>query len=139
MFTDYLFIWTADSVGVQGAIRSLYTDANKYCYIWIISFLLLFLRKPILSYSITIGNILGIFAGQYWGDFFQSIRMAQITIDSTPEERWHLSLHYGVLIWGIVSLLPLSSACFYQSSGSAAPAKHKIQNKPGAVTTVHRA
>ena len=28
--------------------------------------------------------------------------MAQITIDSIPEERWHLSLHYGVLIWGMV-------------------------------------
>ena len=77
----------------------MFTD---YLFIWIISFLLLFLRKPLLSYSITIGNILGIFAGQYWGDFFQSIRMAQITINSTPEERWHLSLHYGVLIWGIV-------------------------------------
>ena len=116
-----------------------YTVFTDYLFIWIISFLLLFLRKLILSYSITIGNILGIFAGQYWGDFFQSIRMAQITIDSPLKRDGTFRYITEFSSGGWLSLLPLSSACFYQSSGSAAPANHKIQNKPGAVTTVHRA
>lgn len=80
---EYLFVWTAD---------------NKYCYIWGFSFLLIFIQKPVLSYCITFGNILGIFIGQYLGDFMRSIRMRKITEYTTPEERWRLSLHYRVLI-----------------------------------------
>lgn len=89
-FLDYLFVWTAN---------------YKYCYIWALSFLLILVQKPVISYCITLGNVLGIFIGQYLGDYLRAVSMSKITQYSTPEERWHLSLHYGVLIWIIVIVL----------------------------------
>lgn len=90
LFQDYLFVWTAQ---------------NKYCYIWVLSLLLILMQKPVISYCITLGNILGIFIGQYLGDHLRAVSMSRITQYSTAEERWHLSLHYGVLIWIIVIVL----------------------------------
>lgn len=90
LFQDYLFVWTAQ---------------NKYCYIWVLSLLLILMQKPLISYCITLGNILGIFIGQYLGDHLRAVSMSRITQYSTAEERWHLSLHYGVLIWIIVIVL----------------------------------
>lgn len=90
LFQDYLFVWTAQ---------------NKYCYIWVLSLLLILMQKPLISYCITLGNILGIFIGQYLGDHLRAVSMSRITQYSTAEEQWHLSLHYGVLIWIIVIVL----------------------------------
>lgn len=90
LFQDYLFVWTAQ---------------NKYCYIWVLSLLLILMQKPLISYCITLGNILGIFIGQYLGDHLRAVSMSKITQYSTAEEQWHLSLHYGVLIWIIVIIL----------------------------------
>ena len=90
LFQDYLFVWTAQ---------------NKYCYIWVLSLLLILMQKPVISYCITLGNILGIFIGQYLGDHLRAVSMSRITQYSTAEEQWHLSLHYGVLIWIIVIVL----------------------------------
>ena len=89
LFQDYLFVWTAQ---------------NKYCYIWVLSLLLILMQKPLISYCITLGNILGIFIGQYLGDHLRAVSMSRITQYSTAEEQWHLSLHYGVVIWIIVIL-----------------------------------
>ena len=96
LFQDYLFVWTAQ---------------NKYCYIWVLSLLLILMQKPLISYCITLGNILGIFIGQYLGDHLRAVSMSRITQYSTAEEQWHLSLHYGVLIWIIVIVLE-SVICF---------------------------
>ena len=63
------------------------------------------MQKPLISYCITLGNILGIFIGQYLGDHLRAVSMSRITQYSTAEEQWHLSLHYGVLIWIIVIVL----------------------------------
>lgn len=90
LFQDYLFVWTAQ---------------NKYCYIWVLSLLLILMQKPLISYCITLGNILGIFIGQYLGDHLRAVSMSRITQYSTAEEQWHLSLHYGVPIWIIVIVL----------------------------------
>ena len=90
VFREYLFVWTAD---------------NRYWYTWILPFVFIFLGKYIISYSITFGSIAGTFTGQYLGDYIQKIRMEKITLYSTAEERWHLSLHYGVAIWLAVILI----------------------------------
>lgn len=90
LFQDYLFVWTAQ---------------NRYCYIWVLSLLLILMQKPLISYCITLGNILGIFIGQYLGDHLRAVSMSRITQYSPAEEQWHLSLHYGVLIWIIVIVL----------------------------------
>ena len=90
VFQEYLFLWTAD---------------NKYWYTWVLPYVCIFLKKYILSYCITFGSIVGIFIGQYLGDYIRKIRMERITLYSTVEERWHLSLHHGVLIWLAVILI----------------------------------
>ncbi len=90
IFYIELFVWMAE---------------NKYCYIWILSFLFILFRKYILSYCVTFGNILGIFIGQYLGDYIRNIRMEKITPFSTVEQKWYLSMHYGVAIWIIVILI----------------------------------
>lgn len=76
-----------------------------YWYTWILPYVFIFLKKYILSYCITFGSIVGIFVGQYLGDYIQKIRMEKIMLYSTAEERWHLSLHYGVAIWLAVILI----------------------------------
>ena len=98
LFQDYLFVWTAQ---------------NKYCYIWVLSLLLILMQKPLISYCITLGNILGIFIGQYLGDHLRAVSMSKITQYSTAEEQWHLSLHYGVLIWIIVIVLVSAIGLIY--------------------------
>lgn len=90
LFRIDIFLWTAD---------------NKYCYIWILSFLFIIFRKYILSYCVTFGNICGIFIGQYLGDYIRNIRMEKITPYSTVEQKWNLSMHYGVAIWITVILI----------------------------------
>lgn len=98
LFQDYLFVWTAQ---------------NKYCYIWVLSLMLILMQKPLISYCITLGNILGIFIGQYLGDHLRAVSMSKITQYSTAEEQWHLSLHYGVLIWIIVIVLVSAIGLIY--------------------------
>ena len=98
LFQDYLFVWTAQ---------------NKYCYIWVLSLLLILMQKPLISYCITLGNIFGIFIGQYLGDHLRAVNMSKITQYSTAEEQWHLSLHYGVLIWIIVIVLVSAIGLIY--------------------------
>ena len=93
-----MFVWTAQ---------------NKYCYIWVLSLLLILMQKPLISYCITLGNILGIFIGQYLGDHLRAVSMSKITQYSTAEEQWHLSLHYGVLIWIIVIVLVSAIGLIY--------------------------
>lgn len=71
------------------------------------------MQKPVLSYCITFGNILGIFIGQYLGNFMRSMQMSKIPEYTTTEERWRLSLHYGVLIWIIVLFLVFAAGLLY--------------------------
>lgn len=86
----YLFYWTSD---------------HYYLYIFIIALILIFLRKNILSFSLTFGSIIGIFLGQFGGDFIRNQNKLKITPDMTPELIYQLNHHPGVEIWLLTTLI----------------------------------
>lgn len=83
--SHYLFKWIAH---------------NKVIYIAValIAILITFFRKNI-GYSITLGNICGLFLGCFIGDYIQNQSMLRITEDMSSQTKYELSKHYGVFIW----------------------------------------
>lgn len=80
----YLFQWTAK---------------HHYLYIWIFSAILIYYRKPIISFAITFGNLFGILLGQFLGGYIQSRNILKITMDMSLEQRYLLYHHPGVEYW----------------------------------------
>ena len=90
----YLFKWAAH---------------NLYCYEWAIAAVLIVFDKLIVSYFVTFGNLVGILIGQLLGDLIRSQRMKLITPETTSNEEYFLSYHYGALIWMITILVCLAA------------------------------
>lgn len=76
-----------------------WTSRRYYLYIWLGVLTLTYLDKKYISYAITLANVIGLFIGQYLGDYIQSINMAKITNNTDAENVYRLSTHYGVFIW----------------------------------------
>ena len=76
-----------------------WTSHRYYLYIWLGVLILTYLGKKHISYAITLSNVIGLFIGQYLGDYIQSINMAKITNNTDAENIYRLSKHYGVFIW----------------------------------------
>lgn len=76
-----------------------WTSHRYYLYIWLGVLILTHLDKKYISYAITLANVIGLFIGQYLGDYIQSINMAKITNNTDAENVYRLSTHYGVFIW----------------------------------------
>lgn len=76
-----------------------WTSRRYYLYIWLGVLILTYLDKKYISYAITLSNVIGLFIGQYLGDYIQSINMAKITNNTDAENVYRLSMHYGVFIW----------------------------------------
>lgn len=76
-----------------------WTSNRYYLYIWLGVLILTYLDKKYISYAITLANVIGLFIGQYLGDYIQSINMAKITNNTDAENVYRLSMHYGVFIW----------------------------------------
>lgn len=84
-FADrYLFEWTVEV---------------KYWYIWVLIFYLIGARKEIVAMSLSVGNIIGVFVGEFLGSYCRAMRMSRITPEMDGSEIWYLSKHYGVPIW----------------------------------------
>lgn len=73
---------------------------NKVFYIAValIAVLITFLQKNI-GYSITLGNICGLFLGRFMGDYIRNQSMLKITEDMSAQKKYELSQDYGVFIW----------------------------------------
>lgn len=80
----YLFQWTA---------------RHYYLYVWILSTILIYYGKPVISYAITLGNILGILLGQFLGGYVRARNILKITMDMPPEQKQLLYHHPGVEYW----------------------------------------
>ncbi|MDR1355816.1 MAG: hypothetical protein LBJ43_06150 [Propionibacteriaceae bacterium] len=85
----YLFNWTA---------------RHRYWNAWILVVVFSAFRKPILSFAVTIGNIVGIVLGQVLGDYIKMRRIQLITDDMDEATKWGLRTNYGVFIW-LVTIL----------------------------------
>lgn len=76
-----------------------WTSKHLYCGTWIIMLILCVRKKVDVAWFITAGNVLGIVIGQLLGDFIKNIRMKKITVETSAEDVYQLSHHYGVFIW----------------------------------------
>lgn len=93
----------------QAFLKSVYlfewASRGLYYYIWVPALLLIAFDKPIISYSITFGNVLGLIVGQLLGDFIRTRNMALITPETPPDQEYFLSYHKGAFIWIITVLI----------------------------------
>lgn len=80
----YLFKWLSDRL---------------YLCVWIVVILLVYNSKYWIATSLTIGSIVGVLLGQFWGDFIRNNNIHSITSMMTQEERARLYLHPGVPLW----------------------------------------
>lgn len=91
----YLFEWTA---------------RHKYIGLWAIALVFLLLGKLFLTYAVALGNLTGILAGQFLGDWLRAQSIQKITPDMNAETVYHMYHHPGVEIWlAVVALFILAS------------------------------
>lgn len=76
-----------------------WTSRAHYAYLWLIVPLLTLWNKKYVAYSITIANTLGIFIGQYLGDYRVAVNEAKITPNMSVGQIYVLRSHIGVFIW----------------------------------------
>jgi len=86
----YLFQWTA---------------THHYLYVWIVSIVLLYYKKLIVSFSITCGNLFGILIGQFFGDYIRYKNILKITAEMSSEQKYSLYHHPGVEYWIITIII----------------------------------
>lgn len=86
----YLFQWTA---------------THHYLYVWIFSMILLYRKKPIVSFSITFGNLFGILIGQFFGDYIRYKNILKITTEMSSEQKYSFYHHPGVEYWIITIII----------------------------------
>jgi len=85
IFKDiYLFEWTA---------------RNRYLYIWVLIAILTIFGKKYTALSLTVGNLIGIIAGQLSGDYIKNENIKKITETMEAHEVYRLHTHYGFYIW----------------------------------------
>ena len=80
----YLFEWTA---------------RHNYINLWIVAIGLIFCNKIKISFSVTIGNFVGVLIGQFAGDWIRNCNMLKITADMDAGVRYQLQHHPGVELW----------------------------------------
>lgn len=84
----YLFEWTA---------------RNNYLFIWVVALAAALDGAAVLSYAITLGNVVGILFGQFFGDFLVAQKVAKLAPDASSDMRSWAYLHHGAFLWlGVV-------------------------------------
>lgn len=79
-----------------------------YLYIWVsLPFFIFVLKDFVAAWIITIGNVVGVFIGQLWGDYLIYINSFKITPETNDATYWYLMNHKGAFIWLFIIL-----ACF---------------------------
>ncbi|MCL1995494.1 MAG: hypothetical protein FWG63_04725 [Defluviitaleaceae bacterium] len=79
-----------------------WTSRNFYMYIWVLIIPLTLSNKVIISFSITIGNFIGILIGHFLGEFIRNVNISTITEATTPQDWARLHAHHGWAIWIVV-------------------------------------
>lgn len=80
----YLFDWTRN---------------QNYWHIWVLLFFFTGAKKPIMSISLALGNIAGVFLGHFLGGIDYAIRQGQIDPNLSYGEQYQLYLRNDWLIW----------------------------------------
>lgn len=111
----YLFRWTAD---------------NRYLYIWVLITILTVFDKEYIALFLTVGNIVGVIAGQFLGDYIEIVNLGRITPEMTDEMIWSSGLmhHRGFEIWITALIIALIAGIIWQRSKIR---QLKLDNKGG--------
>lgn len=80
---------------------------NKYIHIGllIITLIMISIGAKKLAYSTFIGHLLGVVAGQFLGNLFQSKNMAKIEPGMSEQMRYQLSSGKHVFIWATILIV----------------------------------
>lgn len=95
----FLILYLVSKIYLRNLYLFEWTQRHCYLGIWIIAIGLILLNKTLISAFISVGNVVGIFLGQYMGDWIRKITMSQITAGMEPETVYQLQHHPGVEIW----------------------------------------
>lgn len=76
-----------------------WTQRHYYLGMWIIAIGLILGNRILISFSISVGNFVGVLLGQYVGDWIKELTMSQIVSGMDPETVYQLQHHPGVEIW----------------------------------------
>lgn len=66
---------------------------------WLIAIVFIMANKIFISFSVTIGNLIGLILGQYVGDWIRNKTMSQIVPSMDAQTIYELHYHSGVEIW----------------------------------------
>lgn len=110
---------------------------NSYMYNWVlVSYLYLF-NKDFLANNIVIANTIGVFIGNYYGDYLLKMSKSKITDDMEPWTVYSLSSHRGWQIWiGILLLFMLVGIIFEKLNSNRE--KKMILNKNFNINIIKR-
>lgn len=61
--------------------------------------------QRLLAYFVAAGNAVGVFFGQYFGDFLVARKIAALNAQSDAADRYWAYYHHGAFIWVIVALV----------------------------------
>lgn len=72
---------------------------------WGLALLLGAFGLRLLAYFVTLGNVVGVFFGQYFGDFLVARKVAQLPPDPSNSEYYLAHSHPGAFLWVIAALV----------------------------------
>ena len=86
----YLFDWTRN---------------QNYWHIWVLLFYFTGTKKNVMSVSLALGNIVGVFLGHFIGEIDYAIRQSQIDPNLSYGEQYQLYLRNDWFIWLMIVLV----------------------------------
>ena len=89
----------------QGLYLFDWTRTQNYWYIWVLIFYFTGAQKNVLSVSVALGNIAGVFLGHFIGGIDYALRQGQIDPNLSYGEQYQLYLRNDWFIWLTIVLL----------------------------------
>lgn len=90
------FMATVDTVGSNIFGWAVHND---FFHLWILPLIFTLLGSVRTGYTIVTSNVIGLFIGQYLGDYLRALNVSKITPNMSNEEIYRLNSHKGYFIW----------------------------------------
>lgn len=74
-------------------------------YLWVVVMILAYFEHYYMVTILNVANIIGIFVGQFLGDYLMAKNIASITEGMSNQEIAQAHYHHGVAIWIITILI----------------------------------
>lgn len=104
-FSTFLVLYVASRTALSDVYLFEWTSRYWYFGIWLMAILLIIVKKQVIAVALTLGNLVGVVAGQVVGDLMLSAAIQKITPDMNAGQAAQLHLHHGVEIWLVTILI----------------------------------